>query len=199
MDINQLRLANRKLFLVVSSDEFESDEKFLDFVASSLQGGVQILLYRDKNSTARKIIRLGKRLRELCSIYNALFIVNDRVDIAQIIEADGIHLGQDDIDICFARQILEPEIIIGVSTHSEEQAVIAQNQGADYIVIDQSLTEWASENIRIPFFVVNDVGHENVEEIISSCGKRVVVSSSIQNNKSPENAVTEMLNKLNQN
>ena len=169
----QLRYeAYRKLYLVTNSDSFTSDEDFLNAAASALKGGVQILQLREKHSEAKRIIELGKRLRELCSIYNALFIINDRIDIAQIVHADGVHLGQDDIDIKLAREITGENTIIGISTHAPEQAIKAQNDGADYIGVGPIFTtptkqgvkavgleylNWVSKNINIPYFAILDM------------------------------------------
>ncbi len=212
MKLNRLRLQDKKLYLVTNSDKFNSDDDFLNAVASALQGGVQIVQLREKSASASRIIELGKKIRELCSIYDALFIINDRIDIAQIVEADGVHLGQDDIEIKSAREILGTNFIIGISTHKPEQALKAQEQGADYIgvgpvfetptkqgrkAVGLDYVKWASENINIPFFAIGGIDVLNVDEVIASGAKRVAVVRAIINSDSPEKSAKLFLNKLN--
>lgn len=211
MNINKYRLQNKKLYLVTNSDQFENDDKFLNAVAASLKGGVQILQLREKNASASRMIELGKKLRELCSIYGVLFIMNDRVDIAKIVEADGVHLGQDDVDIYSAREILGLSAIIGISTHSPEQAVKAQKEGADYIgigpvfetatkpdrqVVGLDFVSWASNNLEIPFFATGGINLDNLQEVLNSGASSVAVDRAIINNKNPEQAALLMLKEL---
>ena len=122
LDYKKIFLNDKKLYLVTNSDNFESDEIFLDRVALSIKSGVDIVQLREKNTTSKRFIYLAQRIRELTSHFGAAFIVNDRVDIAKISNADGVHLGQDDIPVSYAREILGDNAIIGVSTHCPEHA-----------------------------------------------------------------------------
>lgn len=211
MNINKYRLQDKKLYLVTNSDSFENDDDFLNAVASSLKGGVQILQLREKKASATRIIELGKKVRELCSIYSALFIINDRVDIAKIVEADGVHLGQDDVDIHSAREILGANSIVGISTHSPEQATKAQQDGADYIgvgpvfetptklgrqAVGLDFANWTSKNIEIPFFAIGGINLDNIQSVLDSGATRVAAVRAIINNKNPELAAKLMLEKL---
>ncbi len=208
---NKLILGNKKLYLVTNSDKFDSDDAFLDAVASALKGGVDILQLREKNMPANKIVELGKKIKLLCAEYNAIFIVNDRVDIAAILEADGVHLGQDDMDVASARKILGNNAIIGVSTHAPEQAQKAVQDGADYIGMGPVFTtptkpgrksvgleyvEWVSQNIDIPAFAIGGIDLTNVSEVIQHGAKRIAVVRAIINAQSPENAAKEFLQKI---
>ena len=201
----------KKLYLVTNSDKFDSDDAFLDAVASALKGGVDILQLREKNMPANKIVELGKKIKLLCAEYNAIFIVNDRVDIAAILEADGVHLGQDDMDVASARKILGNNAIIGVSTHAPEQAQKAVQDGADYIGMGPVFTtptkpgrksvgleyvEWVSQNIDIPAFAIGGIDLTNVSEVIQHGAKRIAVVRAIINAQSPENAAKEFLQKI---
>lgn len=212
MELNKFRLTDKKLYLVTNSDNFDTDEEFLDAVASALKGGVQIVQLREKSSPASRIIELGRKIRELCSIYNALFIVNDRIDIAKIIEADGVHLGQDDIDIKYAREILGSNFIVGVSTHAPEQAIKAQQDGADYIgvgpvfetptkhgrqAVGLAYVNWVAEHINIPFFAIGGIDLDNVNDVVNAGASRIAVVRAIINSKSPETAAKTFLDKLN--
>jgi thiamine-phosphate pyrophosphorylase len=196
------------LYLVTNSDQFNSDDEFLDAVASALKGGVDMVQLREKNASANRIIELGRKIKLLCAEYNALFIVNDRVDIAYILEADGVHLGQDDIPAPLARKILGNNAVIGVSTHAPEQALKAVMDGADYIGAGPVFTtptkpgrqsvgleyvKWVSENIDIPAFAIGGIHLINVHEVIEAGARRIAVVRAIINAPSPEKAAGEFL------
>ncbi len=201
MKLNKFLLKDKRLYLVTNSDKFESEDRFLDAVAAALKGGVDIVQLREKTSSAKRIIELGKKIRNLCSIYGALFIVNDRIDIARIVEADGVHLGQDDADVNAAREILGENAIVGISTHEPAQALKALEDGADYIGVGPVYTtptkpgrpsvgleyvKWASENIDIPFFAIGGINAENCKDVVSAGAARIAVVRAIINSESPE-------------
>lgn len=215
LDLKKYLLNNRNLYLVTNSDGFESDDKFLDAVAQVLSGGVDIIQLREKKSNARRIIELGHKIRQLTSIYNALFIVNDRVDIAKIVKADGVHLGQDDVEIDYAKEILGSDKIIGISTHERKQAIKAVEQGADYIGVGPvfetptkpgrksvglDYVKWASENvIDIPFYAIGGINQENVRDVIEFGAKNIAVVRAIINATSPKEATIKFKECLNGN
>lgn len=207
--IKKERIKNKKLYLVTSS--MPSQDEFLDRVALALKGGVQIVQLREKAAPAKDIIELGIKLRELCSLYDALFIVNDRVDIAKITCADGVHLGQDDIEIKQARKILGDEAIIGVSTHSPDQAKEAMDSGADYIgvgpvfetptkpgkkAVGLEYVKWASQNADIPWFAIGGINSENLSEVLNAGVSSVAVVRAIMNAENPEIAAKNFLSRL---
>ncbi len=209
--LKKSRLQNRKLYLVTNSDKFETEDLFLNAVASALKGGVDIVQLREKNMTANKIMELGKKVKLLCAEYNALFIVNDRVDIAFALNADGVHLGQDDMDVKSAREILGEGVIIGVSTHAFEQAQKAVEDGADYIGVGpvfitptkpgrQSVgleyVRWVSENIDLPAFAIGGIDLNNVSEVIANGAKRIAVVRAVINSENPELAAMNFLKVL---
>ena len=208
---NKLMLEDKKLYLVTNSDKFESEDLFLDAVASALKGGVDILQLREKHMPANKIIELGKKVKLLCAEYGATFIVNDRVDIAYVLEADGVHLGQDDMDIESARKILGANAIIGISTHAPEQAQKAVADGADYIGMGPVFTtptkpgrqsvgleyvKWVCENIKIPAFAIGGIDLDNVRDVVNAGAKKIAVVRAIINSDCPEKAAQEFLKVL---
>lgn len=202
---------DKKLYLVTNSDSFDSEDAFLDAVASALKGGVNILQLREKNMSAKKIIELGKKLKQLCSFYNVTFIVNDRVDVAAILEADGVHLGQDDLDVKSAKNILGDKCIVGVSTHAPEQALKALEDGADYIGVGPvfatptkqgripvglDYVKWVSENIDLPAFAIGGIDEENIEQVFEAGAKRVAVVRAVINADSPQKSAESFCSKL---
>ncbi len=99
----------------------------------ALEAGVRAVQLRDKNASTRELLRMAVILRDLCGKHEAVFIVNDRIDVAMACGADGVHLGQDDMPVRLARTILGPDAVIGASARSPEEAESAWREGADYI------------------------------------------------------------------
>lgn len=203
------RLEDKKLYLVTDRSKFASVDEFLDAVAASLKGGVQIVQLREKTATAKEFIGLGRKVKELCAIYDALFIINDRVDVAHIIGADGVHLGQDDIDIDSARHMLGKDAIVGISTHSSEDAQKAMALGADYIGVGPvfetptkpgrksvglEYVAWASKNVSIPWFAIGGINTENVSEVLNAGASRIAVVRAIINAETPEASALNFVN-----
>jgi thiamine-phosphate pyrophosphorylase len=133
-------------------------------------------------------------MRDLLLNSKSIFIINDYIDIAKILDADGIHLGQDDISIGIARKILGKGKIIGISCHNLEQALRAQEKGADYISIGPvfptstkpnakpislRLIKKISRKIKIPFFAIGGINENNIIEVLSRGAKRVAVCRAV--------------------
>lgn len=206
------RLNEAKLYLVTDRSNYSNQDEFLDKVALALKGGVQIIQLREKTAPAKEIVDLARKIKQLCSLYNAIFIINDRVDIAQIVGVDGVHLGQDDIDIHSARHILGDDVIIGLSTHCPEQAKKAIEDGADYIGVGPVFTtptkpgrqavgleyvKWAKDNIDIPWFAIGGINLDNVDEVLNAGASRIAVVRAIINDNNPDKITENFLEKLN--
>lgn len=102
-------------------------------VAAALRGGATVIQYREKHATTRRMIEEAMRLRDLCRAFNVPLIINDRVDVALAIEADGVHVGPDDMPVALARQLLGRDKIVGASAGTVEEARAAIADGADYL------------------------------------------------------------------
>lgn len=208
---SKLRLKDTKLYLVTNSDKFETEDAFLNAVASALQGGVDIVQLREKTRNAAETLALAKKVKLLCDEFNAVFIVNDRVDIAYLSGADGVHLGQDDIDVESARKILGDNAIIGVSTHAPEQAKKAEADGADYIGAGPVFTtptkpgrasvgleyiKWVSENIKIPAFAIGGIDFSNVDSVLQTGIGRIAVVRAIINSANPKKSAEDLKSRI---
>ncbi len=121
-----------KLYLVTDSDILKNRD-FYKCIEDALKGGVTTLQLREKNAGGKEFLEKAIKLRELTKKYNTLFIINDRVDIAMLCDADGVHVGQSDIPVDKVRTLIGKDKIIGVSAHSVEEAKNAKDGGADYI------------------------------------------------------------------
>jgi len=210
---NQIKLADKNLYLVTNSDCFESDDAFLDAIASALEGGVDVLQLREKKMSANRILELGKKIKQLCLQYDTTFIINDRIDIAALLEADGVHLGQDDLDVKSAREILGANAIVGISTHAPEQALKAVADGADYIGVGPvfatptkegripvglEYVKWVSENITLPAFAIGGIDLENCNQVFEAGIKKLGVVRAIINAPSPQKSAQQFTDKQSQ-
>ncbi len=159
-----------------------------------LKGGVKIIQLRDKKISPRQYYETACEIKNLCRRYDALFIVNDRVDIALAAGADGVHLGQDDLPLSYSKKILGPNFIIGVSTNSIDQALKAQKNGADYIgfgPIFPTSTKDAGKplglrplkdaraSLRIPIAAIGGINTDNARSVLESGANMLAVASSV--------------------
>ncbi len=110
-----------------------TEEEFLRRVEEALKGGATLIQLREKDKTTREYIALAQKVHKLTEAYNVPLIIDDRIDVAMAVHAEGVHLGQSDMPIKTAREILGNDIIIGATTKTVPQAVEAYEQGADYL------------------------------------------------------------------
>jgi thiamine-phosphate pyrophosphorylase len=138
-----------RLRLYVATDRALAGGRDLcEIVAAALRGGATAVQLRDKDATARATLALGSRLRALTRAHGALFIVNDRADLALALDADGVHLGQDDLPVAAARRILGPHAVVGVSTNLPEEACRAAEEGASYVGVGPAYPTNTKANTR---------------------------------------------------
>jgi thiamine-phosphate diphosphorylase len=160
-------------YVITSGNHIEIAER-------ACSAGAGILQYREKHAGRREMAATAQKIRKITRKYGTLFIVNDFIDIALIVEADGVHLGQDDIPIAEARKIVPAGFLIGRSTHSLEQAIEAEKQGADYIgsgpvfatptkedyiPIGIDTVKQVIETVRIPVVAIGGLNLDNISEL----------------------------------
>ncbi len=119
----------KKLYLV--TDYRIPFNELLEKTKEALVGGVTIVQYRAKNKETKEMLNEAKELKELCDDFGALFLVNDRIDVALAVKAHGVHIGQDDMEVSIAREIMPKDAVIGVTVHNKEEALKAIKDGAD--------------------------------------------------------------------
>jgi thiamine-phosphate pyrophosphorylase len=176
------------------TDRKISSLSYEDMTLKVLMAGVRWIQYRDKDRSRREIYEESVRLRRLTKDYDAVFIVNDYVDIALCVNADGVHLGQDDLPLKEARKIMGENKMIGISTHSSEQALEAEKGGADYIgfgPVFQTQTKDAGipkgidmlrevkKNVNIPVVAIGGINLENIRSVLDTGVDAVAVASAI--------------------
>lgn len=200
------RLDRARLYLVTGGERVD----LVDFLDHVLETGVDVVQIREKDAEAREVIRLGEIFRAACDRHGALFIVNDRPDAALALDADGVHLGQDDLPVEVARDILGTDAIIGLSTHSQKQLDSA-SQEADYVcvgpvwetptkqgrpAIGLDLVRYAAGHERRPWFAIGGINPENAAEVVGAGARRMVVVRAITEATRPEVAVRTLLDRL---
>jgi thiamine-phosphate pyrophosphorylase len=178
----------------VTCERLSGGKSNLQVLEAVIQGGAKIIQLREKEYPKRDLYNLALKFREISTRAGVLLIINDHVDIALAVDADGVHLGQEDLPVQVARN-LAPELLIGVSTHSLEQALQAEKNGADYINIGpifstktkkgvgRSLGPGAiseiSPRIKVPFTVMGGINEENIEEVLAKGARRVAMVTAI--------------------
>lgn len=153
-------------------------------VRQAVSCGVRVVQYRNKNGQTREMYEEAARLIEICRGRDAAFLINDRVDIALAVDADGVHLGQSDMPYKAARRLLGPEKIIGLTVHNLSEALEAQSLGADYLGVSPifqtktkpdagkpagiALIEEISRRVQIPLIAIGGINHSNAVEVIKA-------------------------------
>ena len=183
----------------------------LKLAEQAIAGGVDVIQLRDKESATNKIIETAIKLRALTRQKEATFIINDRVDIALAVDADGVHLGKDDLPFDAVRRMLESRKIIGVSAHNLAQAQEAEKKGTDYIsigaifptatkseapVIDVEMIRQLAASIRTPFVAIGGINLSNIEQVLEAGAERVAVGSAILASKDITQAAKELKSKI---
>jgi thiamine-phosphate pyrophosphorylase len=159
-----------------------------------LAGGCRVVQLREKTMPLADLYPMAQALRRRCREAGCLFIVNDRVDLALAVEADGVHVGQDDLPAREARRLLRPGMILGVSTHDESQARRARDEGADYVAVGSmfptgskagfrlvgpDLVRRVRPEIPVPLVAIGGITVDNVTEVIQAGADAVAVISAV--------------------
>ena len=200
-------LIGNNLYLITN----EKADLILD-IENLLLGGVKIIQYRFKEKNDSKNLKKAKIIKGLCKKHGAIFIVNDRIDIALASEADGVHLGQHDLDLISARKILGFSKIIGISANNEQDINQAIENGCDYLGIGPVFKTNTKKNkkplgidnlkkltkdIKIPWFAIGGIKNENIPKLKSNNINKVAIISEIMNDENPKNKAMIILKSLN--
>ena len=192
------RLRTARLYLVCEAMPGGREPEAL--LQAALAGGVDIVQLREKELGREQIERSARTFRRLCDTHSALFIVNDDPYLAQTCDADGVHVGQDDMAVKEAREILGPEMIIGLSTHSEEQLAASAAAPVDYVSVGPiwetptkagrpgvglGLVEHAADAAPHPFFAIGGIEPANAAEVVAAGARRLGVVRAIRDAGDP--------------
>jgi len=196
------------LLYAVTDRMWLNGRKLVDDVEKALQGGATFVQLREKDATFDEFVEQAK----VCKKYGVPFVINDNIEVALAVDADGVHVGQSDLEAGSVREKLGPDKIIGVSTRSVEQALLAQERGADYLgvgaMFNTSTKLDASDvsfeglkeicaMVEIPVVAIGGISLNNVEELSGAGIDGVAVVSALFAAKDIKKASEEMKEKLN--
>ncbi|GIV09743.1 MAG: thiamine-phosphate synthase [Fimbriimonadales bacterium] len=196
------------LYVITDSDRRDP----IETAQRVLEGGARILQLRDKHATTRQLVRWGQELRALTRRYEALLILNDRLDVALAVEADGVHLGQDDLPATQARKLAGEKFIIGVSAETVEEARHAEADGANYLGVGPMFATATKPDagepvgperlraikqaVSIPVFGIGGITLENAHAVLDAGADGICVISAILAAPNPKVVTQQFLRLL---
>ena len=202
-----------KVNLYFITDSKLTKKSVLDDVKSAVKAGVKIVQYREKEKSTKEMIEEAKRIKDICDKNNVIFLINDRVDICLAVNADGAHLGSDDMPYSTARSLL-PDKIIGLTAHNAEEAIEAEKIGADYIGVSPifetktkldagkpaglQLIKEVKKRVKIPFAAIGGINLENLNSVLEAGAKSVVAISAIVTKEDVEGECKKFIKMINQ-
>lgn len=202
------------LYVLTDALDFAADpqsSRLLQRIEALVAGGVKWIQLRDKRLSDRQLVAAGRAIKSWLTGTGTQLIINDRVDLALACDADGVHLGQDDLWPPAARQILGEGKWIGYSTHSLEQVREAARWGVDYIgvgpvfpsatkafdaFVGLELLEQVAREIRLPAFAIGGIGLSNVQQVVQAGFRRIAVSSAVIGQACPQQAAADLVAEL---
>ena len=197
------------VYLVTQADA-SAGRSTVEIVEAAIEGGVDVVQLREKDSPASERYELGQELRELTSDADVSLIVNDRIDLASAIDADGVHLGETDLPIAVAREQLGPDAIVGRSVATPEAAVAAEEAGADYLGVGAIYPTDSKDKppeesdlgpegiaavrdaVSIPIVGIGGVTAENAADVTAAGAEGVAVITAITQADDPAAATAEL-------
>ena len=206
---NRQRLASAQLYVLL--DGRESPQAFDALAVQLIEAGVDVIQLRDKRLDDRTLLARARQLRALTAGTPTLFIMNDRPDLAVLAEADGVHVGQEELPVAQVRRIVGPEPLVGLSTHNIEQARAAVLDGVDYIGVGPTFPSGTKQfeafagleyvrqvaaQITLPAFVIGGVSLDNLDQVLAAGARRVAVAGGIVAQPNPGQAARAFLAKL---
>lgn len=200
------------LSLYLVTDNSDDVEKFLNTIEEGIKGGVTVVQIREKTAETLDFYELALKVKEITTRYNVPLIINDRVDVALAIDADGVHVGQSDMPCDVTRKLIGKDKILGVSAATIEEAKKAERDGADYIgtgavfptatkddapsITKQDLKN-VVESINIPVVAIGGITLENAHELTDTGIAGLSVVSAIMSSENPKKSSEELLNIFN--
>ncbi|MGM0396727.1 MAG: thiamine phosphate synthase [Bacillota bacterium] len=196
-----------KIYLITS--DMKNEKAWLEKIERILKAGVDYIQYRDKSNTTAVIYEVSKKLKNLSDKYNTPLIINNRLDICMAVDADGVHLGNDDLPLEAARKILGPDKIIGASARTVEIAQKKENNRADYLgsgAVFQTNTKKDAQLITLtelsrivsstnkPVFAIGGINSENIDKLKSTGVQGVCLSEGLMDSPNPEELIEKIRN-----
>ena len=198
------------LYAIIDTESLKG-RSHLEVASQIIGGGAKTIQLRDKLLSKKELLPIAQQLKNLCAEHNVLFIVNDYLDIALAADADGLHLGQNDLPTKVARKLLPIDKILGCSTTTVDQAITAESDGADYIAVGSIYPTTSKETAKVigleglrqirqavtlPLVAIGGITKDNAAEVIAAGASSVAVISAILQVESPEEAARQIVARL---
>jgi thiamine-phosphate pyrophosphorylase len=200
------------LYLITAREQLPPGRSLVEAVAAALEGGVRAVQLREKDLAAAELYPLARELRTLTARHGARLLINDRLDIALAVDADGVHLGGHSLPVAIVRKILGPDKLIGVSTHHPEEVLAAQRDGADFVTfgpvfftpskaaygepVGLERLRKACTSSTLPVFALGGVTRERIAELRAAGSHRAALISAILAAADPAAAAAAILARL---
>lgn len=201
-----------RLYLITDRKLLTAHRSLVTAVKKALKGGARAIQLREKDLNIRELLKLACRMRDLTKRYNTKLFINDRLDIALAVEADGVHLTQQSIPADAVRKAIKGSLLIGVSTHSLKEAEEAEKAGADFITIGPiyetssklrygapigiNTLKMVTENIKVPVFAIGGVKADKVDELRKAGAYGVAIISEVFGAKDIQGKTKELIDIL---
>ncbi|TYQ18389.1 UNVERIFIED_CONTAM: thiamine-phosphate pyrophosphorylase [Acetivibrio alkalicellulosi] len=195
LEMPKRKIIDLKGLYCITAHEFSNGRSNIEVVEKMINSGAKIIQYREKYKSHIEKYKECVKLREMTKESDVIFILNDHIDIAMMVKADGVHLGQDDLPVEKVRELVGEDMIIGLSTHSPKQAQAALSQGVDYIGVGPiyktytkkdvcdpvglEYLEYVVKNIDLPYVAIGGIKEHNLSEVLSKGAKCVAMVTEI--------------------
>ncbi len=206
-------LQNWKLY-IITDEELSGGRSHIEIAREAINGGADVIQLRDKTADSRTLYETGLKIRQLTLKHEVSFIVNDRLDIALAVDADGVHVGQKDLPAQIARKLIGPNKILGVSASSLEEAITGEKDSADYLGVGPvfearstksdsgeplglKLIKEVREHCHIPVVAIGGINHANVKEVKDAGADAVAVISAVVSAENIQDAAAKLKTILN--
>jgi thiamine-phosphate pyrophosphorylase len=195
------------LYVIIDTQALR-ERSHIEVASLAIRGGAKVIQLRDKMHRKRELLSIAQELRALCVEKDVLFIMNDYLDVALATDADGLHVGQDDLPVKVARRLLPSDKILGCSVRTIDKATIAQADGADYIavgamyptpsketaeVVGTERLEQMRQAVNLPIVAIGGISKDNVNEVLAAGADAIAVISAVMGDEDVEGATRQMV------
>ena len=195
------------LYLIIDTQALK-ERSHVEVASQAIRGGAKVIQLRDKVQSKKELLPIAEQLKKLCAEHDALFIMNDHFDLALAVDADGLHLGQDDLPIKVARKLLPIDKILGHSTRTVDQAVAAESEGADYIAVGSMYPTPTKETsqvvgverlrqvrqaVTLPLVAIGGINKDNAAEVMAAGADSLAVIRAVVQAEAPEEAARQLI------
>ncbi len=194
------------------TDSKLTKKNVVEDVKAAIKGGVKVVQYREKDAPTRQMIEEAKKIRQICKKNSVLFLINDRIDVAIAVNADGVHIGNEDMPYWHARKLLGENKVIGLSAHSVKDALQNQKLGADYTSIGPIYRTTTKKSpkppiglgpikqlksrLKIPFVAIGGINEKNIDEVLRAGARNIAMVSGIVAKNNVGEAVRNLISKI---